>query len=113
MLINTIHSQFLLRCVFDGSISNPTIEPLNSVSQRKGEAEMSQIDELIDIRSKLSPDMAACSMLTSGDIDAIPIHLDSLSVGFDILPSNTHLKRNCVVLTFTFLTMLARNTLYV
>jgi hypothetical protein len=67
-----------LRCVFDGSISNPTIEPLNSVSQRKGEAEMAQIDWLIDIRSKLSPDMAACSMLTSVDIDAIPIHLYSL-----------------------------------
>ena len=40
---------------------------------------MAQIDWLIDIRSKLSSDMAVCSMLTSGDIDAIPIHLYSLS----------------------------------
>ncbi|CAG2232637.1 unnamed protein product [Mytilus edulis] len=47
--------------------------------QRKGEAEMAQIDWLLGEQSKLSPSMSACSILTSGDIGAIPIHLYSLS----------------------------------
>lgn len=46
--------------------------------QSKGEAEMAQVDWLLDVRSELSTSMSACSILTSGDIDALPIHLFAL-----------------------------------
>ncbi|CAC5418113.1 unnamed protein product [Mytilus coruscus] len=68
-----------IRCIFKKSHQQPIVQDLITVSQRKGEAEMAQIDWLLDERSKLSPSMSACSILTSGDIDAIPIHLYSLS----------------------------------
>ncbi|CAC5381867.1 unnamed protein product [Mytilus coruscus] len=68
-----------IRCIFKKSHQQPIVQDLITVSQKKGEAEMAQIDWLLDERSKLSPSMSACSILTSGDIDAIPIHLYSLS----------------------------------
>lgn len=49
--------------------------PLHGVKQSKGEAEMSQLDWLINLQSKLRQGDAAVSLVTSGDIDAVYIHM--------------------------------------
>ncbi|ESO90207.1 hypothetical protein LOTGIDRAFT_164522 [Lottia gigantea] len=64
-----------IRC-FDsatnGFLSN---KKLTSIKQSKGEAEMSQIDWLWEYASDLSPGDVCVSMVTSGDIDAVVLHL--------------------------------------
>ena len=50
-----------------------------TVSQCKGEAEMSQFDWVAQFLSSLSPNQAIVSVVTSGDIDAVPIHMFALS----------------------------------
>ena len=52
---------------------------LESIVQRKGEAEMSQVDWLINCLPDLKPGDAVLSFVTSGDIDAVAIHLFALS----------------------------------
>ena len=52
---------------------------LESIIQRKGEAEMSQVDWLIQCLPDLKPGDAVLSFVTSGDIDALPLHLFALS----------------------------------
>ena len=53
---------------------------LSDVKQMKGEAEMSQVDWLIEEGAKLKPGEAAASIVTSGDIDSIYIHLFAISL---------------------------------
>ncbi|MEW8546925.1 MAG: hypothetical protein AB2693_25705 [Candidatus Thiodiazotropha sp.] len=52
---------------------------LLGVKQRKGEAEMSQVDWLVQNAYKVLPGKAAVSIVSSGDIDAVYIHLFALS----------------------------------
>lgn len=47
----------------------------DSIQQRKGEAEMSQVDWLFECLPFLQPGESVASLVTSGDIDAVPIHL--------------------------------------
>ena len=54
-------------------------EPLQ-IMQRKGEAEMSQVDWLISSYTSLNSGECVVSVVTSGDIDAIPIHLFAVSL---------------------------------
>ena len=50
------------------------------IRQTKGEPEMSQFDWLVQNANKLHPGEAAVSIKTSGDIDALYIHLFALSL---------------------------------
>ena len=52
---------------------------LESIKQRKGEAEMSQVDWLKDIKDELREGEATVSVVTSADIDSIVIHLFALA----------------------------------
>ncbi|CAC5412714.1 unnamed protein product [Mytilus coruscus] len=73
-----------MRCSFKKTCPKPIIQDLNDIHQRKGEAEMSQVDWLCMCKAGLSPSKAACSIVTSGDIDAIPIHMFALSDNWPI-----------------------------
>ena len=53
-------------------------ELLQQIKQRKGEAEMSQVDWLFD-HNQLKPGEAFASIVRSGDIDAVIIHLYVIS----------------------------------
>ncbi|XP_071085902.1 uncharacterized protein [Haliotis cracherodii] len=68
-----------IRCTFDKESQKPTITALVDVQQRKGEAEMSQVDWLIASRSDLKAGERVVSLITSGDIDAVCIHLYAIS----------------------------------
>lgn len=52
---------------------------LENIQQRKGEAEMSQMDWLVHISSSLEATDEVVLVVTSGDIDAIPIQLFALT----------------------------------
>ncbi len=52
---------------------------LSGIHQRKGEAEMAQLDWLLDVSTELKDGDSVVSVVTSGDIDAIPIHLFALA----------------------------------
>jgi hypothetical protein len=54
-------------------------ELLNDIKQRKGGAEMSQVDWLIQCAASLSPGDACASIVSSGDIDAVLLHLFAIS----------------------------------
>ncbi|CAC5372997.1 unnamed protein product [Mytilus coruscus] len=75
-----------MRCSFKKTCPKPIIQDLrlNDIHQRKVEAEMSQADWLCMCKAVLSPSKAACSIVTSGDIDAIPIHMFALSDNWPI-----------------------------
>ena len=68
-----------ISCSFTRGCDCPTVETLPDVHQSKGEAEMSQVDWILQDSSQLETGKAACSVVTSGDIDAVPIHLYALS----------------------------------
>ena len=59
-------------------------EPIDK-KQRKGEAEMSQSDWLVTNYGQLNAEESIVSVVTSGDIDAVAIHLFSVSL---LLPRN-------------------------
>lgn len=59
---------------------------LDHILQRKGEAEMAQVDWLFDCLSELNDGDAILSVVTSGDIDAVIIHMFALSYKW---PRNT------------------------
>jgi hypothetical protein len=54
-------------------------ELLNDIKQRKGGAEMSQVDWLIQCAASLSPGDACASIVSSGYIDAVLLHLFAIS----------------------------------
>ncbi|CAC5387980.1 unnamed protein product [Mytilus coruscus] len=54
-------------------------ELLDSIRQNKGEAEMSQVDWLIEYCNSLKPKESCLSIVSSGDIDAVVVHLFAVS----------------------------------
>ena len=68
-----------LRCVFseDGFVSS---ELMHAVKQCKGEAELAQVDWLLQSISDLKSGKAVVSFVSSGDIDAVVIHLFAISL---------------------------------
>ena len=67
-----------IRCSYS-SQSFESVKKLTDIKQCKGEAEMSQVDWLFNYQTSLKSGHAIASIVTSGDIDAIPIHLFALS----------------------------------
>ena len=68
-----------VRCFFDHQKGFKYSTKLDGISQRKGEAEMSQVDWIVSSLSSLEQGDGVISYVTSGDIDAIPIHLFTVS----------------------------------
>ena len=68
-----------LRCTFTSTDGLVDTRPVQDIKQRKGEAEMSQVDLLIDYKDLLTEGDACISVVSSGDIDAITIHMFVLS----------------------------------
>ena len=68
-----------LRCSFNkhGFVSS---ELLHSIKQRKGEAELAQVDWLLASKADLDCGKAVASFVSSGDIDAVVIHLFAISL---------------------------------
>ena len=54
-------------------------ELLKEIKQRKGEAEMAQVDWLPTMQDDLADNEAIVAVVTSADIDSIAIHLFSIS----------------------------------
>ena len=61
---------------------------LNRIKQRKGEAEMAQLDWLLDLQSTLADGDVVMSLVTSGDVDAIYIHMFVLCQFWERGPDN-------------------------
>ena len=57
----------------------PQVRKLENIHQRKGEGEMSQVDWLINSANEMRDGDIVLSYVTSGDIDAIYIHLYAVS----------------------------------
>ena len=54
-------------------------EKMSHIRQRKGEAEMAVADWVIQCQDKMKPGEVVVSLITSADIDAVPIHLYAIS----------------------------------
>ncbi|XP_070203435.1 uncharacterized protein [Littorina saxatilis] len=68
-----------LSCEFTkGGFKNKPTEMIH-IAQRKGEAEMAQLDWLLELLPSLQPGEGVLSVVTSGDIDAVVIHLFVIS----------------------------------
>ncbi|CAC5386649.1 unnamed protein product [Mytilus coruscus] len=64
-----------IRYTFDHSpLSRNKIEKLPCIKQCKGEAEMAQVDWLVEYVSDMEEGTACVSIVTPGDIDAVTIH---------------------------------------
>ena len=68
-----------IRCHFSKQKGFEKMEKSNEIKQRKGEAELAQVDWLIHSAPTLKEGQVVVSVVTSGDIDAVPIHLFALS----------------------------------
>ena len=66
-----------------------TRQHLQDIIQRKGEAEISQLDWLMDCATSLESSESIVSAVTSGDIDSVIIHLFALS---HLFPRNSEGK---------------------
>ena len=66
-----------VKCHYTGKTTNVGL--LDHIVQRKGEAEMALLDWLVSVRSDLTEGEAVASIVTSGDIDAIYVHMFVLS----------------------------------
>jgi hypothetical protein len=66
-----------IRCKFSHNKGILNVEKLCSIQQRKGEAEMAQVDWLTSFQNEgnLKEGDSAASIVTSGDIDSVVIHL--------------------------------------
>lgn len=67
-----------IRCTIN-SEGHVTVNKMSNIKQRKGEAELAQIDWLIEYQSTLQEGEAAVSIVTSGDIDSVILHLFAMS----------------------------------
>ena len=67
-----------LRCKFDEQGSFASSERMN-VKQRKGEAELAQIDWLMEYLALLKPGESCLSIVSSGDVDAVIAYLFAVS----------------------------------
>lgn len=85
-----------IRCIFDKK-SKPNISKLNHIHQVKGEAEMAQVDWLFEMIPFLNEGDAIASLVTSGDIDAVPIHMYAISRKWPRNDDN-HFKFNVYVI---------------
>jgi hypothetical protein len=56
------------------------VQKLHGIKQRKGEAELAQVDWLLNAHEDLQPGKAIASVVSSGDIDAVPVHLFAVSL---------------------------------
>ena len=90
-----------LRCYFSKNTGLEKVEKLTEVHQRKGEAELAQVDWLIQAVPQMKPGESAVSIVTSGDIDAIPIHLFALSFQLPRNEQNKFINNVFVVLQKT------------
>ena len=70
-----------LRCKFSNS-GEKELSQLDEIHQRKGEAEMAQVDWLLSAASELKAGASAVSIVTSGDIDAVVIHMFALAMNW-------------------------------
>ncbi|KAK6175974.1 hypothetical protein SNE40_014346 [Patella caerulea] len=68
-----------IRCCFSDENGLVSVEKLQNIKQRKGEAEMAQIDWLFEYSKSVSDGEAFVSLVTSGDIDAVVLHLFAIS----------------------------------
>ncbi|VDI72179.1 Hypothetical predicted protein [Mytilus galloprovincialis] len=68
-----------VRAYFDARDGFTRKELLHDIKQCKGEAEMSQIDWLINCPTQLLQGDSCASIVSSGDIDAVVLHLFTLS----------------------------------
>ena len=68
-----------IRAFFNQQKSFVDIQKLTSIRQKKGEAEMSQFDWLIGSVSEFKEGENVASIVTSGDIDSVVIHLFGVS----------------------------------
>ena len=66
-----------IECFFDNSIQDKSqlARPITTVKQCKGEAEMSVADWLVALQGEQADGTSAVCFVTSGDIDAVYIHL--------------------------------------
>ena len=87
-----------LRCYFSKNTGLEKVEKLTEAHQRKGEAELAQVDWLIQAVPQMKPGESAVSIVTSGDIDAIPIHLFALSFQLPPNEQNKFINNVFVVL---------------
>ena len=62
----------------DGNFVSHT-ELMSNIRQRKGEAEMAVADWVIHCQEKLKPGEVVVSLISSADIDSVPIHLYAIS----------------------------------
>ena len=62
-----------LKCEFRGNTADVSL--LEHIVQRKGEAEMAQLDWLISAQDDIKEGEAVASVVTSGDIDAVYAHM--------------------------------------
>ncbi|KAK6181777.1 hypothetical protein SNE40_009564 [Patella caerulea] len=69
-----------IRCCFSDEHGLVSVEKLKDIKQRKGEAEMAQINWLFEYSKSASDGEAFVSLVTSGDIDAIVLHLFAISI---------------------------------
>ena len=76
-----------IRAMFGEDGVHLETKPLTSVRQRKGEAELAQADWLPFIVPELDEGDAVLSYVTSGDIDALPIHILAVSEFCPRLPN--------------------------
>jgi hypothetical protein len=77
-----------LRCVYTPS-GLQGVSKLDSIHQKKGEAEMSQVDWILTTAGELEPGDSVVSIVTSGDIDAIVIHMFALAIKWPRKEDNT------------------------
>ena len=56
---------------------------LSTIKQRKGEAEMSVVDWIPELKQELSAGDSIVSYITSADIDTVPIHMFALSLHWE------------------------------
>ena len=69
-----------LRCSFNKDDGLESVRKLHEVTQRKGEAEMAIMDWVIEAKNELKPGDSVASIITSGDIDSVVIHLFCLTL---------------------------------
>ena len=64
----------------------------NTIRQRKGEAKLAQADWLPYAAQELEKDDSVILIVTSGDIDALPIHILTVLLFWPRLPNQTFKK---------------------
>jgi hypothetical protein len=69
-----------IACTFSSQHGYENQKPLVSIKQRKGEAELAQVDWILSCVENLEMGDAVVSIVTLGDIDAVVLHLYAISL---------------------------------